>query len=134
MPVFGLFLVGIMEFGHAYLVIGSLNAASRAGARVGAVEGATTADVQAAVNRILNSAFKPGTATIMIKNAGVFDEASVDPGTLKYNELPNANVDQLEAGDLFIVRVEVPYNSVALLPPFYAKDLTLKSQAVMRHE
>jgi hypothetical protein len=133
-PVFGLFLVGIMEFGHAYLVVGSLNAAARAGARIGAVDGATTADIQTEVERILGSAFKPNTATILVKDASVFDESDVDAEGIDYSGLPSVEVANLEAGQLFIVRVEVAYNEVALLPPFYAKDLTLKSQSVMRHE
>jgi len=133
-PVFTVFLVGIMEFGHAYLVIGSLNAAARSGARVGAVEDATTADVIDEVNRILSSAFKSGQATVMVKDASIFDTTGVAPGSIDYSALPDVEVANLETGQLFIVRVQVAYNQVALLPPFYAKDLTLKAQSVMRHE
>lgn len=133
-PVFGLFLVGLMEFGHAYLVIGSLNAAARAGARIGAVDGATSADVETEVSRILTSAFKPGTATILVKDASLFDDSEASGEGIDYSGLPDVEVASLEAGQLFIVRVEVAYNEVALLPPFYAKDLTLHAQSVMRHE
>lgn len=133
-PVFALFLVGIMEFGHAYLVVGSLNAAAKAGARLGAVGGSTTQNVKNEVNRILGSAFKKNTAIISVKDASVFDTANVNASSINYSSLPNVEVSGLAAGKLFIVRVEVPYNQVALLPPFYAKNLTLRSQSVMRHE
>ncbi|REJ91134.1 MAG: pilus assembly protein, partial [Planctomycetota bacterium] len=45
-PVFGIFLAGIMEFGHAFLTVGTLNAAAKQAARYGAVEGVSTADVE----------------------------------------------------------------------------------------
>jgi len=134
MPVFVVFIFGIIEFGHAYMVIGTLRAAARNAATIGALDGKTTADVTAEANRVMASAFRHQHATILVKNAAVFDAAGVDPATINYAGLPNVEVDSLEAGQLFIVRIAVPYDQVAIMPPFWAKNITLSGQSVMRHE
>jgi hypothetical protein len=132
--VFAVFLAGIMEFGHAYLVINTLQASAKSAARIGALDDRTTSDVRDEANRILGSAFDKTQAVIEIKDASVFDESTVDADSIDYGALPEVEVGDLDPGDLFIVRIRVPYNNVALLPPFWAKDLTLSAQSVMRHE
>lgn len=135
MPVFAIFMAGIIEFGHAYLVIGSLNAAARGAARLGAVEDITTAQVQAEAKRILGAAFRNSNAvTIRVKDAGVFDQSAPDVSNINYAGLPNVEVSSLKAGKLFVVQLEVPYKDVAIMSPFWAKSVTLRSQSVMRHE
>ncbi len=133
-PVFAMFLAGIMEFGHAYLIIGTLNAAARQSARLGAAQDATTAATQARCTAILNAGFDASEATIMIKDASVFDDGTTNPASIDYASLPDATLENMETRDMFIVRVVVPYDSVALLPPFWAKNITLSGQSVMRHE
>jgi hypothetical protein len=132
--VFAVFMAGIFEFGHAYLVIGSINAAARGSARLGAVEETTTAQVRQEALRILGSAFDQTKAVIRVKNAAVFEQSGVDPGSIDYAALPDVEVSDMKTGQLFIVQIEVDYADVALMPPFWAQDVTLRSQAVMRHE
>lgn len=132
--VFGLFLAGIMEFGHAYMVIGAMDAAARRGARYGAVDGVTNTDVNTLVNTVLNAAFKASKATVVIKDGSIFDTSNVNPKTIDYSKLPDLDLSQATTHQLYIVRITVPYNNVALLPPFWVKNLTLHAQAVMRHE
>lgn len=132
-PVFAVFLAAIMEFGHAFLVVGTLNAAAKQAARYGAVDGITTAEVTARVNDVLNSAFDASQTTIYVKDASVFD-ASSPPSSVDYTLLPNIELSEAARRQLYVVRVEVDYNDVALMPPFWAKDLTLYGQSVMRHE
>ncbi len=134
MPVFLLFLVALMEFGHIYLVIASLQSAAKIGARIGAVDNNHTTDVEDAVNRVLGSAFDRTTTTVLVKDASIFDQPGVQPETINYSSLPDVEVDSLESGQLFVVRVTVPYDDVALLPPFWAKGIVLSSQSVMRRE
>ncbi len=131
---FGLFLAGIMEFGHAYMVLGAMNAAARRGARYGAVSGVSSANVKTQVNTVLNSAFKSSKATVTVKNASTFDTSTVNPKTLNYDSLPDLELTSASAHQMYIVRITVPYSNVALLPPFWIKNITLKSMAVMRHE
>ncbi len=132
-PVFAVFLAAIMEFGHAFLVVGTLNAAAKQAARFGAVDGITTAEVTARVNEILDSAFDASQTTVFVKDASVFD-ASSPPSNIDYTALPNIELSTAERRQLYVVRVEVDYNDVALMPPFWAKDLKLYGQSVMRHE
>lgn len=133
--VFAVFMAGIIEFGHAYLVIGSLNAAARNAARLGAVDKTTTAEVQAEVQRILSSAFRgSGNVTIRVKDASVFDTAGVNPAAIDYASLPDVEVSNLTTGKLFLVRLEVNYSNVAVMPPFWAKNIILRSQTIVRHE
>jgi hypothetical protein len=48
--------------------------------------------------------------------------------------LPNIELSTAPARRLFVVRITVPYNSVAILAPKWVKNMTLSGQAVMRHE
>lgn len=131
-PVFAVFLAAIMEFGHAFLVVGTLNAAAKQAARYGAVDGISTAEVEARVNQVLSAAFDASQTTVYVKNAGVFDTGA--PENVDYTQLPNIELLNAERRQLYVVRVEVDYNDVALMPPFWAKDLKLFGQSVMRHE
>ena len=132
-PVFAVFLAGIMEFGHAFLVVGTLNAAAKQAARHGAVEGISTADVVTKANGILGSAINTTKATVLVKDASVFDQPTL-PTTIKYDELPSIELKSADRRQLYVVRISVKYNDVALIPPFWAKDLELVGQSVMRHE
>ncbi len=132
--VFAIVMAGVIEFGHVYLVVGTISAAARAGARAGAVEGVSTAEVRAETERLLGASFHKSLATIQVKDASVFDQPGVDAKSIDYSSLPDVEVKELKTGQLFLVRVEVPYEAVALMPPFWAQGITLRSQSVMRHE
>lgn len=134
-PVFMLFIMGLIEFGHANLVINALNNAARIGARMGTVENVTTEQVRTRVDSIMRAALQStNSVTVHVKDASSFDSASLDPEDIQYASLPNIELGDADAAQLFLVRVEVPYSSVALLPPFWARNLNLSGQAVMRHE
>lgn len=132
--VFGLFMTAIMEFGHIYMVQGAMNAAAQRAARYGSVDGVSSQQVRDLARKTLASAFRSANATISIKNADTFDTAGVAANEIDYGSLPNLELLDAETHQLFIVRVTVPYNNVALLPPFWVKNLTLKAHSVMRHE
>jgi Flp pilus assembly protein TadG len=132
--IFGVFLAGIMELGHAYMVINTMNAAVKRAARYGSTDGISTAQTKEFVNRIIGSAFAPSKATIMIKDGSTFDSGNMSASNINYDALPDLELLQAKKQQMFIVRATVPYNSVALLPPFWIKNATLKAQAVTRHE
>lgn len=134
LPVFFLFVFAIIEFGHAYLVIGTMTAAVKKAARMGATDGVTTAAVIDKVEEILGGAIDLSDATIMVKDASVFDTVGVDADSISYGGLPAIDLEEAEDAQLFVVRIEVPYDDVALLPPFWTGGLTLHSESVMRHE
>lgn len=134
LPVFFLFIFAIIEFGHAYLVIGTMTAAAKKAARLGAAEGVTTQEVIDEVEAILGSSIDLSNATIMVKDASVFDTPGVNPDSISYSGLPDIELEDAEATQLYVVRIEVPYDDVALLPPFWAGGMDLHGESVMRHE
>lgn len=134
LPVFGIFMAGLMEVGHAYMVMQVLNSAAKQSARVGAVEGKTTLDVTTKAESIFTAAFDPVQATVYVKDASPFDTPGFDPEGLDYNGLNDIELADAEARQLFIVRLEVNYDDVSLLPPFWIQNITLSGMSVMRHE
>jgi len=134
LPVFFLFLFALFEVGHAYMVVNVLNAAATKAAREGIAEGVTTATVSARVLSTLSTAFDTSTVTVYVKDAGVFDTPGIDPTTIDYANLPSIQLINADPRQLFVVRVEVPYDTIAIFSPKWITGLTLKGQAVMRHE
>ncbi len=133
-PVFLMFLFAIIEFGHAFMCTATLTAAAKDGARYGSVDGVTTQQVVDRVRSRINGAFKSSLATVIVKDASTFENASTNPANVTIANLPNIELITAESRRLFIVRVSVPYNQVAIMPPFWAKNLTLRGDSVMRHE
>ncbi|GIX03452.1 MAG: hypothetical protein KatS3mg113_0458 [Planctomycetaceae bacterium] len=134
MPVFVLFLAALLEFGHYFWVKHMLTAAARAGARLGSYEGVNNVDVVNRVLQVASVAVDPSVALVIIRNGSVFDTASVNPGSINYETLPALDLSQATSATCFVVQVSVPYDSVALLPPFWIKNKTVYGRAVMRHE
>src|SRR5690606_30652100 len=124
----------ILEVGHAYMVMQVLNSAAKQSARMGAVDGKTTADIATKAESVFSAAFNPVQATVLVKDGSCFDEPGFDASSVNYTSLPDIEVANAEPQQLFIVRLEVNYDDVSLLPPFWIKDITLKGQSVMRHE
>lgn len=135
LPVFIAFVFAIIEFGHTQMVNNLLNSACRNAARLGAVEGTTTADVEQKVRDILGSGINTEAVTIYVKDVSVADSGSGAPDTAEGIEsLSNLEVADAEPRQLFVVRAKVPYNEVALLPNSIMHGVVLDSQAFMRHE
>lgn len=134
MPVFVLFLMAIMEFGHYCLVVHTLNAAARRGAHLGSFEGVSSSDVVLRVKQIVNAAINADFATVQVLDGSIFDSADFTPSNINYNTLPAKNLLTAARGDTFIVRVRVPYDDVSLLPPFWIKNKHITGLAAMRHE
>ena len=134
LPVFFLFTFALMEFSHAYMVVSMMDAATKRAARYGIAEGVSTTQVESKVKAILGKAMKTTNVTVQVKDAGVFDGTSVNPGSINYGSLPAIDLSKTESRHLFIVRAQVAYKDVALIPPFWIKNATLSGQSVMRHE
>ncbi len=135
LPVFLLLVFAIFEFGHAQLINNMLNNACRNAARVGAVEGSTTALVRSRVEQTLGAVVPIGTVSIFVKNASSFDGGGSTPTTGEGIEsLPNVELADLESRALFVVRARVAYNDVAIVPMPFLKNVILDAHAFMRHE
>jgi Flp pilus assembly protein TadG len=134
MPVFLLFMFALIEFGHAFMCRATLTAAAKDAARYGAIPGVTTSQVVDRVKARINGAFRSVNATIYVKDASSFESAATSAGTVNVSSLPNIELDNADERQLYIVRVQVPYNNVAVMPPLWAKNLVLHGESVMRHE
>jgi Flp pilus assembly protein TadG len=140
LPVFLLFVLGLIELGHAQLVKNVMRSACRQAARVGTTDGHSTADVKQRVRDSLGSAVDPGLVTIYVKDAKSFDTPGPHPtsGTDLEN-LPNIELTSAEPRQLFMIRAKVKYEDIAIVPHIpilgnFLDDVVLEGQAFMRHE
>lgn len=112
-PVFLLLVFGMIEYGRMVMVYQVLTNASREGARVAVLDGASTAGITATVNTYLSNGTITG-ATVTV--------TPDPPSTAQY-------------GDPVTVTVSVPFSQVSWLPsPMYLGGKTLTSSTVMRRE
>jgi Flp pilus assembly protein TadG len=133
LPVFLLLLFAIFEFGHAQLINNMLNSACRNAARIGAVEGSTTAQVRTKVQEMIGSVVPTAAVQIFVKNASSFDGGGSAVGA-QLEGLPDIELKDTESRTLFVVRAKVPYRNVAIVPMPFLADVELDAQAFMRHE
>jgi len=111
-PVFFLMVIGFIEFGRALMVQQVLINASRVGARQASTTGATTAQVQAAVQ-----AYTSGVAI-----NGVTVTVTPDPAAAV-------------AGTAITVNTSVPFSSVSWMrSAWFLGGKTLKASSQMRKE
>ena len=140
LPVYILFVLAILEFGHAVMVNNVMRSACRQGARMGSTEGQSTADVEDRVEQVLSGAVNPSKVEIFVKNANVYDDGGNPANGDEIETLPDIELSEAESRQLFLVRAKVNYRDVAILPidiPYlgeFLKNITLEGQAFMRHE
>lgn len=140
LPIFLMFILGLIELGHALMVSHLLNSACRQAARIGSTEGNTTAAVKAKTLQILGSAVNANFVQVYVKDAGAFDAGS-SPSTTgsSLEAMPAIELTAAEPRQLFMVRAKISYKDIAIVPniPYlgsFLDDVTLEGQAFMRHE
>jgi Flp pilus assembly protein TadG len=116
LPVFLVFLWGIVDLGRGFMVSSVLTHAARAGCRAGVLPNATTADVRGAVTAALNATSVSGTTTTVLVN-----------GTHK-------SVTAAQPQDQVTVTVSVPVSKVSWLPGAGYVKGTLTGQFTLPHE
>lgn len=134
LPVFLVLLFAIFEFGHAQMVNNMMSTACRNAARIGAVEGSTTAQVEERVEETIGKFVPIDKVDIFVKNASSFDGGGSTPDGQGLEELPNIDLSTTEPRTLFVVRAKVSYNEIAIVPMPFLKDVIIDAQAFMRHE
>ena len=139
LPVFLLFVLGMIELGHAQLVKHVLRSACRQAARMGTTEGKTTADVQSRVLATLTSIVNANDVEVYVKDAGTYDSGGQPESGSDLEGLPSIELSNAEPLQLFMVRAKIHYNDVAIVPniPYlgsFLDDVVLEGQAFMRHE
>ena len=135
LPVFFFLVFAIIEFGHASMVNSVLNSACRNAARIGAIEGTSTAQVIEQVSNTLGNVISTEHVDIYVKDASAFD-SSTPPSTSSSEllALPSVELADSEPRQLFLVRASIPYNRIALIPMPFMDEVVLSSQSFMRHE
>jgi Flp pilus assembly protein TadG len=135
LPVYFLLLLGIIEFGHAQMVVNLLQGGCRAGARMGSTAGPTTANVVSHVKEVLGAGVNASKVTIYVQDAGALDTGGTWPTTdAQVQALPAIEVSTAKERQMFVVRASVPYNSIAVVPMPFLKNYKLSAQCFMRHE
>lgn len=135
LPVFLFLLFAIIEFAHAQLVNNMLNSACRSGARVGSVEGTSSADVVARINETMSPVISPDEVSIFVNDASVYDSDGSPPQSgSDIENLPSIELSDAEPRQMFVVRATLNYNDIALVPMPFMNGVVLNSQAFMRHE
>lgn len=109
-PIVFLLLFGALELGHANMIFNVSEAAAYEGAREGIVPGATSGEVVAATQNILNISSIQG-ATI-----------TVTPTNLSTNSA-KVRVD-----------INVPYAQNTLMPPFFTSGMVIQRSCELTRE
>ncbi|MCG8583239.1 MAG: pilus assembly protein [Pirellulales bacterium] len=116
LPIFFLMVFGMIEFGRMVMVRQVLTNASREGARIGVLDGATTAEVETAVEAYLTNASIPHTP-------GTVVTVTPDPPS------------SAGYGESVTVTATVAFDDVSWLPsPMYLGSTNVTSTTVMRRE
>jgi hypothetical protein len=135
LPVFLIFLFGLIEFGRLQLVINVMRNGARQSARYGATDGVTSAEALAWMDEILAAAMDVGAVSSDVKDATVYDSGDALPANPDdFDGLPGIELSTAEPRQLFLVRASIPYNEVALIPMEVLDGVVLRVQAFMRHE
>jgi hypothetical protein len=140
LPVFLLFVLGLVELGHAQMVKNVLRSACRQAARIGSTEGNSTAEVEERVRDSIGTAVDPDAVEIFVKDASSFDsgtDQSTDGASLE--ALPEIELSDATPRQMFVVRAKVHYNDIAIVPHIpilgsFLDEVVLEGQAFMRHE
>ncbi len=115
-PVFFVFVFGLIEIGRSMMVGSLVTNASRVGCRTGTLPGKSDSDVTAAIDGILSGQGISGYAT-----------------TIKVNG-STANVSTAQATDSITVIVSVPVANTSWLPSLLYVKGSISGQFTMPHE
>ena len=112
-PVFLLFVFGMVEFGRAIMVQQMLTNASREGARLAVLDGSSGTDIRSTVKSYLQ--------TVPVQD----DDIEIDP----------PNPSSASFGDPVSVEVSIGFDQVSWLPtPMFLRETRLSATTVMRRE
>jgi len=120
-PLFFLLVFGMIEFGRMVMIQQILTNASREGARVAVLDGATESEVLDAVDAYMLTASVQGVQTDLI---AIDDQSGAEK-----------DFALADYGDAIRVSVSVPFDQVSWLPsPMFLGGNTLSATTVMRRE
>lgn len=127
LPLFVMLVLGIIEFGRAMMIANLVTNAAREGARMAVLDGSSNSEVTNTIQTFLKSAVSN---SLTAGDMSVTITVTPAPG----NPNPANNIANASARDLVTVKVQVPFNKVALIPGKYLAGKQLTGQSAMRHE
>jgi Flp pilus assembly protein TadG len=140
LPIFLLFVLGLIELGHAQLVKNVLRSACREAARIGSTEGHSTAEVEQRVRDIIGAACNADAVQVFVKDASAFDgNGAPSTSGASLEALPGIQLSEAAERQLFLIRAKIHYNDIAIVPhiPYlgsFLDEVVLEGQSFMRHE
>ena len=124
-PIFFTVVLGIVEFGRAFMVSQLLNDAAREGARSAIMAGSTNAAVTTDAQTFVASVVGCQTTDVTVN-------ITITPYTGNTN--PNNVLASASKRDLCLITVSVPFNKASVIPAKFLSAITLKGKSAMRHE
>lgn len=125
LPIFFTVVLGIIEFGRAFMVAQLLNNAAREGTRVAIMAGSTNTEVETAVKDFASTSIGVDANLVTV---------TIDITPATGNPDPNDNVAAANKRDLINVQVSVPFTEVNYVPAEFLSTTNLVGQSAMRHE
>jgi len=124
LPVFLTMLFGVIELGRIFWVQNSLKLACQEAVRYGSVCGVTSDDVFGEVEARLGGTLDTENVSIIVKDASVYDTDGPYPHeNLDADDFaalpdfgPEYPLEDLDPGTLILVRAEVSYQDITVLP------------------
>jgi Flp pilus assembly protein TadG len=120
LPLFFLVVMGVIEFGRAFMVSQLLTNAAREGARTAITAGSTNSDVASKVKQLVSDSVGVAQSKVTV--------------TISVNNSTSAQLADAEKRDMCEVEATVLVSDISLLPAKYLTGASLKGQAAMRHE
>jgi Flp pilus assembly protein TadG len=125
LPIFFVVILGIIEFGRAFMVAQLLQNAAREACRKAVTGAYSNSTISSDITSQLQvSGVQPSDVTVSIT-------VTVEPGN---PAVSNNDVSAATTKDLVNVVVSVPFVEVALIPGNYLAGKTLTGRSAMRHE
>ncbi len=125
LPLFLMITLGIVELGRGMMVGELLTEAARLGARQGSLAGSTNLEVEQSVKSFCATVLNTDSANVTVTISITPAVGNIDPG----NDLSLAN-----SGDLCVVSVSVPYNTVSFIQPTYLDSKNITGSASIPYE
>ena len=135
LPVFLLFIFGIIQYGHLMWVNNMLRNAVREAARYGSTEGITSEEVIADVKKQMRGIVDVSQLNVTVKDASAFDANNEEP--ISRDDLEGFDEIELftsQPRQLFVVQATISVDHVALVQLPAVGGFQLVGQTFMRHE
>lgn len=125
LPIFVMIVLGIVEFGRAFMVANLLAESARHGARIAILPGSTNSEVVAEVKSRVSA---------LVSVSEEFVDVDITVTAHPQNPTSNGELDESVKRDLVTVAVAVPFSKVNVAPIEWLNSTDLKGSCSMRHE